>query len=55
MDAKSKEWQAEKGVVAIEVEKDQLESDNTEKPPSPTHEELKEMFGFTNLSVHHSN
>ena len=42
-------------MVATEVEKEELESEKTENPPDPTHEELKEMFGFTNLSVHHSN
>ena len=41
-------------MVATEVDKDEVESDNTENPPDTTHEELKEMFGFINLSVHHS-
>ena len=41
-------------VVATKVEKEELESDNMEKPPKTTHEELKEMFGFTNLSMNHS-
>ena len=42
-------------MVATEVEKEEVDSDKKEKPPDPTHEELKEMFGFTNLSMHHSN
>ena len=42
------------GVVATEFEKEEVDPDKTEKPTDPTHEELKEMFGFTKLSVHHS-
>ena len=54
MAAKRQEKQTIKqGVVATEVEKEEVESDKTENPPEPTHEELKDMFGFTNLSVHH--
>ena len=50
----SQEWQAKKqGVVVTEVEKEEVESDKTENPPHPTHEALKDMFGFTNLIVHH--
>ena len=56
MDAKRQEWKAKNlGVVTTEVEKEEVESDKTENPPEPTHEELKEIFGFTNLKVHHSN
>ena len=55
MAAKRQEWQAKKqGVLATDVQKEQVESDKTEKPPDPTHEEIKEMFGFKNLRVHHS-
>ena len=43
-----------KGVVSTEVEKDELESDNIENLPDPTHEEIKEIFGLKKLSVHHS-
>ena len=52
--AKRHEWQAKKkGLVATAVEKEEVESDNTENPPEPTHEELKDIFGFKNLNVHH--
>ena len=37
-------------MVAAEVKKDEVEA---EKNPAPMHKELKEMLGFTNLSVHH--
>ena len=54
MAAKRHEWQAKKkGLVATAVEKEEVESDNTENPPEPTHEELKDIFGFKNLVVHH--
>ena len=44
---------SKKGVFETEVDKEEVDSDKTEKPPDPTHEELKEMFGFTNPRVHH--
>ena len=42
-------------MYAKEVDKEQVESENTENHPEPTYKELKEMFGFKNLSVHHIN
>ena len=41
------------GLVATKVEKEEVESYKIEKPPRPKYEELKEMFGFKNLRVHH--
>ena len=41
-------------MVETEVEKEEVESDKTEKPPDSTREKVKEMFGFTNPSMHHS-
>ena len=41
-------------MYAKEVDKEQVESENTENHPEPTYKELKEMFGFKNLSVHHN-
>ena len=35
-----------KGLFEIEVEKEEVDSYRIENPPYPTHEELKEMFGF---------
>ena len=56
MTAKRQDYQAKKkGVVAPEVEKEEVDSDKTENQTYPTHEEFKEMFGFRNLSVHHNN
>ena len=55
MATKKEEYKAKKqGVFATEVQKNEVESDKTENPPDTTYEELKEMFGFTNLSVYHS-
>ena len=55
MVVKSQELQTKKQeVVATEVEKEDIKSENTEKPPDPTHEEIKDTFGFTNISMHHS-
>ena len=55
MSAKRQEWQANKqGVVATEVEKEDVDSDKIKKPPEPTNEEFKEIYGFKNQSVHHN-
>ena len=55
MSDKRQEWQAkEQGVVAKEVGKEEVESENTEDPPEPSHEELKERFGLKKLRIHHS-
>ena len=50
--AKKQECQSKyQGAVTGDIVKEEAEA---EKPPDPTHEEPKEIFGFTNLSVHHS-
>ena len=43
-----------KQLVVTEVQKEDVDPDKTENPSEPIHEEVKEMVGFTNLSVHHS-
>ena len=53
LDGNRQEWKAKnQGVVVVEVDKEEVQAQN---PPEPTNEEFKEMFGFTNLIVEHSN
>ena len=45
--SKRQEWKAKNlGVVTTEVEKEEVESDKTENPPEPTHEELRRYLGL---------
>ena len=40
-------------MVSTEGYKEETESDKTEKPPETTHEDRKDIIGFTNIIVHH--